>query len=37
MEIHYQNAKRDGAETGPRILGPQEAGIVFLSQVFVQL
>ncbi|GLT92818.1 hypothetical protein SLE2022_106340 [Rubroshorea leprosula] len=33
MEIHYQNAKRDGAETGLRILGPQEAGIVFLSQV----
>ncbi|GKU92299.1 hypothetical protein SLEP1_g6047 [Rubroshorea leprosula] len=35
LETHYQNALRYGMETGLRILGPQEAGIVFLSQELV--
>ncbi|GLT73693.1 hypothetical protein SLA2020_455310 [Shorea laevis] len=35
LETHYQNALRNGMETGLRILGPQEAGIVFLSQELV--
>lgn len=35
LESHYQNSLRDGAETGLRILGPQEAGVVFLSQELI--
>ncbi|KAK9288928.1 hypothetical protein L1049_017399 [Liquidambar formosana] len=41
LETHYQNADglvnggRDGVKTGLRILGPQEAGIVFLSQELI--
>ncbi|KAJ0092425.1 hypothetical protein Patl1_27087 [Pistacia atlantica] len=41
LESHYQNANdflgKYGIKTGLRILGPQEAGIVFLSQVSLYL
>ncbi|KAJ4965510.1 hypothetical protein NE237_017359 [Protea cynaroides] len=37
LEIHYQNADNliGGVKTGLRVLGPQEAGIVFLSQELI--
>ncbi|XP_042478094.1 poly(ADP-ribose) glycohydrolase 1-like [Macadamia integrifolia] len=37
LEIHYQNADNllGGVKTGLRIIGPQEAGIVFLSQELI--
>ncbi|XP_010522254.1 PREDICTED: probable poly(ADP-ribose) glycohydrolase 2 [Tarenaya hassleriana] len=37
LEIHYSNADHvlDGTTTGLRILSPQEAGIVFLSQELI--
>lgn len=36
LEMHYHKADfvLDGAMSGLRLLGPQEAGIVFLSQVY---
>lgn len=35
LESHYQNSDNliNGVKTGLRLLGPQEAGVVFLSQV----
>lgn len=35
LESHYQNTDnlRNGVKTGFRLLGPQEAGVVFLGQV----
>ncbi|WZY90150.1 hypothetical protein YC2023_046885 [Brassica napus] len=37
LETHYQNADHvlDGVTSGLRLLGPQEAGIVFLSQELI--
>lgn len=37
LETHYQKADHvlDGVASGLRILAPQEAGIVFLSQVYI--
>ncbi|VVB07465.1 unnamed protein product [Arabis nemorensis] len=37
LETHYQNAEHvlDGITSGLRLLGPQEAGIVFLSQELI--
>ncbi|XP_043711714.1 poly(ADP-ribose) glycohydrolase 1-like isoform X2 [Telopea speciosissima] len=37
LDIHYQNADNllGGVKTGLRIIGPQEAGIVFLSQELI--
>jgi len=36
LEKHYQKADHvlDGVKSGLRLLGPQEAGIVLLSQVY---
>ncbi|EEF29034.1 poly(ADP-ribose) glycohydrolase 1 [Ricinus communis] len=37
LELHYQTADSllDGVKTGLRLLGPQEAGIVYLSQELI--
>ncbi|KAH8502212.1 hypothetical protein H0E87_013771 [Populus deltoides] len=37
LESHYQNADnlRNGVKTGFRLLGPQEAGVVFLGQELI--
>ena len=39
LEFHYRNADVfiDGVLTGLRILNSQQAGIVFLSQVYLQI
>ena len=39
LEFHYRNVDAfiDGVQTGLRILNSQQVGIVFLSQVYLQI